>query len=153
LNQNFNQILFYKKPSFQRNLIGLFLIIGGITLLYNPTIQYYKLSITLILFGIFIILLFNIKEMEENTSQIKKIKGEHLTIILLIWTSIIFFITLNVDFDIYLIVNVLGIATIREFITKNINTQLKNRLSFIVYMCFIIFIIIAIKKVIYIINI
>ena len=100
--------------------IGLSLIIIGAMFLLYPTNLNLKISATIIVIGIFFI--FELKEKQE----LKKITGRYLTIILIIWILIIFFVTFNIEYHAFFILGILGILIIKELLDAFMSSKLKK---------------------------
>lgn len=140
---------FDKLSIYQSKIIGLLLIIVGIVFLYNPTNIHLKVSAGMILMGLFIITIFDINE----KSVPKAITGPQLTALILIWIFPVFIISRDIEFDIFLIVIILGIFIIYEFINDYMGYPLKKRMNVLFYLLLIVFILIIGQKVINIVGI
>jgi len=103
--------------------IGFLIIIIGIILLYNPTNFNLKISASLIFIGILFI--FEI----EDKSELKKINGRYLTIILIFWILILFIITINIEYNAFFIIAISGILIIKELLNSFISQKLKKRIT------------------------
>ena len=92
--------------------------------------------------------------LSTNEKTIKKsVDGQEIFIIFTIWLFICLMITYNIDADIFLIVVILGILTLREFLFGSVSSRLEKRLHLLFYSLLIIFIIIIVQRVITILGI
>lgn len=123
--------------------IGILLIVVGIIFLYDTTNINIKIGTSLILIGYLFIMFYLVNE-NANTHILT---GKNIFFIFSIWISFIFVIFYNMDADIYLIVVIIGIITVREFLIKYIPTYLKKRMDIIFYLLVIIFIIIIAPRI------
>ena len=103
--------------------IGFLIIIIGIILLYNPTNFNLKISASLIFIGILFI--FEI----DDKSELKKINGRYLTIILAFWILILLGITINIEYNAFFIIAISGILIIKELLNSFISQKLKKRIT------------------------
>lgn len=149
MKNNINQKSFGFSLFYSYSIIGLIIIITGIIFLFNPTNINMKIGISLILFGLFIIMIFNVNEEAPQY----KINGKQLTIVSILWIFLIFILSYNIDAEIFLIYVILGILLIKEFLVDYMNITLKKRMIVIFYILIILFIILIGQKVINIINI
>ena len=92
---------------------------------------------------------FNINEKTDK----KSFTGQGIFLIFAIWLFIALFITSNIDADIFLIVVILGIITIREFLFGSIPVRLEKRMNIIFYSLLIFFILIIAQRIINILDI
>lgn len=146
---SFNKTIFDISFLYHNNFIGLLLIIVGIIFLFNPTNLHFKVSAALILIGILIIIFFDL----NDKSIPKSIDGKQLTVVITLWIIFSFIITTNIDADFSLTIVILGILTLKEFLSDFISFPLKKRINFLYYSLIIVFIIIIGQKVINIIGI
>lgn len=127
---------FFDIPIFYQNsIIGLLLIVAGIIFLFNPSNLNLKVSASLILIGVFIIMILNI-----NEKSIKRnITGKQFTGIIILMIFFVFIITYNIEADIFLIITILGIITLREFLFEFMSILLKKRMTILFYFLIITF--------------
>jgi len=151
LNKEFIKNLFKRLKKFKKikstkeliknagaiGVIGLLIIVIGIALLYNPTNINLKISASLIFIGILFI--FEI----DDKSELKKINGRYLTIILLLWILFLFIITIDIEYNAFFILAISGILIIKELLNSFISSTLKKRITEIsnLLVIFLIFII------------
>jgi hypothetical protein len=143
-NDDFFTVIFYRS-----SFIGILLGAVGIIFFYNPTNLNIKIGSSLILTGYFFMMFFNINERTDE----RVVTGQYIFLIFTIWLFIVFAITYNLDADIFLIIVILGIISIRELLVEYITIQLQTRMNIHFYILLIIFIIIIGQKIINIINI
>jgi len=135
---------FHKTNNYYGKIIGIILIIIGILFLFLPFSFNLKICTTLIFIGIIIILMVN----EKKTPQ--GIDDKQLTLIIIFLAWIVLIITINADFDVYFILIAIGIFAIKEFLNKYLNPFLQKRLDLLSYVLLIFFVIIVVKRIIYI---
>jgi len=137
VNKNFLKILLKKLKKFKKikltkeliknaraiGVIGFLIIVIGIALLYNPTNINLKISASLIFIGILFI--FEI----DDKSELKKINGRYLTIILLFWILFLFIITIDIEYNAFFILAISGILIIKELLNSFISSTLKKRIK------------------------
>lgn len=134
---------------YRNTLIGILLIIVGVIFLLNLTNLNIKIGASLIFIG-FLLIIF----LSTNEKTIKKsVDGQEIFIIFTIWLFIGLMITYNIDADIFLIVVILGILTLREILFGSVSSRLEKRLHLLFYSLLIIFIIIIVQRVITILGI
>ena len=85
---------------------------------------------------------------EKKTPQ--GIDDKQLTLIIIFLAWIVLIITINADFDVYFILIAIGIFAIKEFLNKYLNPFLQKRLDLLSYVLLIFFVIIVVKRIIYI---
>lgn len=129
--------------------IGLLLIIVGIIFLLNPKNLNLKVSASLILLGIIVIMIFSIDEKKIS----KVITGKQLTGLITLWIILAFFITDNIDADLFSIIVILGIFILKEFSSDFMGLLLKKRMTFLYYLLIIVFTIIIGQRIINVIGI
>ncbi len=151
------------KPHRRVKIIGMLLILmglaflinsilletRGIGLLHSSIILNAKIGIASILIGIFLI--FIIPVPKEGTS--KSISTEQMTLAIIGWILVIFFITADIDLDIFLILIIIGILIIKELTDEFISSQLKNRMKILSFVFLLVFIIVIGQKIINILTI
>jgi hypothetical protein len=134
---------------YSNTLIGILLIIVGVVFLLNFTNLNIKIGASLMLIGFLLIMIFDISE-----KTIKKtIAGSEIFFIFTIWLFISFLITINIDADIFLIVVILGIITMREFLFGSVSPRLEKRMHILFYGLLIFFILIIAQRIINILDI
>jgi len=89
----------------------------------------------------------------NEKTMIKSLTGQEVFIIFTIWLFICLMITYNIDADIFLIVVILGILTLREFLFGSVSPRLEKRLHLLFYSLLIIFIIFIAQRIITILDI
>ena len=134
---------------YSNTLIGILLIIVGVIFLLNFTNLNIKIGASLILIGILLIMIFNINEKTIN----KTLTGPEVFFIFTIWLFISLLITYNIDADIFLIVVILGIITLREFLFGSVSPRLEKRMHVLFYGLLIFFILIVAQRIINILDI
>jgi hypothetical protein len=134
---------------YRNSIIGILLITVGIIFFINLTNLNIKVGICCILIGYLFITFFDIK---EKTNK-KTFTGHQLFLILTIWSFIVFIIFYNIDADIFFIILILGIITIREFLLEYISRPLQKHMNFLFYILLIFFILVIGQKIINIITI
>lgn len=108
-----------------------------------------KISIIMILLGLFIIIIFDV----NDETMRRTINGKQLTGILFLWVFLIFILSYNIDAEIFLIYVILGILLIKEFVAEYMNALLKRRMILIFYLLIGAFISLIAQKVINILDI
>ena len=121
---------------------GFFLIFIAIVLLFVPSVVNQKISASLIFIGFLIILLIN-----KYTTQ-QEINDKQLILILILLTWIVLIVTLDAPFDVYLILLAIGIFAVKEVLHEFLDENLQKRLHFLFYFALLIFVIIAVKRII-----
>ena len=144
-----NRTLFDNPILYSNSVIGLLLITVGIILLFNPININLKVSASMILLGLFVIMILDVNE----KSLRKTINGKQLTFISTFWIFLVFIISYNIDAEIFLIIVILGILVLKELISDYMSNPLKKRMTVIFYLLIITFIILVGQKVINIIGI
>lgn len=134
---------------YRNTLIGVLLIFVGVIFLLNFTNLNIKIGASLIFIGFLLIMFLNINE----KTMIKSLTGQEVFIIFTIWLFICLMITYNIDADIFLIVVILGILTLREFLFGSVSPRLEKRLHLLFYSLLIIFIIFIAQRIITILDI
>lgn len=134
---------------YSNSIIGILLIIVGIIFLLNLTNLNIKIGVTLLFIGTILIMFFTINEKTTKNS----FTGPAIFYIFTIWIVIALMLTYNIDADIFLIVVILGIISIREFLSGFVSPRLEKRLNLLFYGLFIIFVPIIAQRIINILNI
>ena len=134
---------------YSNTLIGILLIIFGVIFLLNFTNLNVKIGASLMLIGFLLIMFFNINEKSNK----KSFTGPEIFVIFAIWLFISLIITYNIDADIFLIVVILGIITLREFLFGSVSPRLEKRMNILFYSLLIIFILIITQRIINILDI
>lgn len=148
-----------KQPHTHSNIIGIILVIIGFVFLFNPTYLNLKISFTMIFIGC--LLIFMISEtsipkrisdsqIKRNIDSIKKIgllRSEKITLIIIIWTLFLFFITSGTDIELFFICIFLGILVIKELTDKFTTVHLKKRMNIFIFVFLIAYIIIIVQHI------
>ncbi len=134
---------------YSNTLIGILLIIVGIVFLLNFINLNIKIGSSLILIGIMVIMFFNINE----KTLTKTYSGQQIFIIFTIWLFLSLIITYNIDADVFLIVVILGILTLREFLFGSVGPRLEKRLHLLFYSLLVVFILVIVQRIIIILEI
>lgn len=130
-------------------LIGVLLIVVGILFLVNFTNLNIKIGTSLMFIGVLVIMFFNI-----NEKTIKKtFSGQEIFFIFATWLFLCLMITYNIDADIFLIIVILGIITLREFLFRSVPGRLEQRMNILFYGLLVIFFIIILQRIINILDI
>jgi len=108
-----------------------------------------KIGASLILIGTLLIMFFYVNE----KTIIKSYTGQEVFFIFAIWLFISLIITYNIDADIFLIVVILGIITLREFLFGSVSPRIEKRLNILFYGLLILFILIISQRIINILDI
>lgn len=135
-----------KKGGFSSKIIGITLILLGIVLLFTPFSLNIKISVTLLFIG-FVILLLTSKK-EKHTA----INDSQLILIIIIYTLIVWIITIELEFDIFLISIILGIIALKEVLHKFLNPLLQQRMKLLFFLLLILFVILIIRRIINILS-
>jgi len=123
-------------------IAGLLSIIFGSILLFIPSVINQKISTSFIFVGIIVILMLT----ENRTTW--SINSKELILIFIILTWIVLMITINADFELYILFITIGIFIIKEFLSEFLEVILQKRLNIIYYTSIIFFFLIAIKTII-----
>lgn len=142
LKRNLEKTTFYKKNTYGSKITGMILIIVGIIFLFLPFLINQKISASLIFIGIILILLINEKKTMQGINDIRLI----LIIVFLTW--IVLMITINADFDLYIVLLTIGIFAIKEFLNEFLDVSLQKRVNLLFYVALIFFVIIMVKRII-----
>lgn len=132
MKKYFDRIFFDKPRVYQNRIIALLLIIIGIILLYNPTNLHLKISTSMILIGFLFIF-----ELNEKLAS-RKITGQHLTTIIVVWIFLVLIVSSNIEFDDFLAIVILGILAIKELLDGFLSPQLKKRMN-VLFCIFVVF--------------
>lgn len=130
------------QPFIIADIIGIILITIGISFLFNPDLLNIKIGLTLIVIAIFMIFMIT------GESKTKGIKGTQITIGIIAWTLLIFFIPGYVDMEMFFILIFIGLLVIKEFTDEFISLRLKNRINILISLFLIVFIVIMGQKII-----
>lgn len=135
---------------YYRNILfGVLLTVVGIIFLLNFTNLNIKIGASLIFIGILIIMFFNI-----NEKTIKKsFTGQEVFFIFTCWLFLSLMITYNIDADIFFIIVILGIITLREFLFRSVPGRLEKRMNILFYGLLILFIPIILQRIINVLDI
>ncbi len=154
-SKKFGQENLFKKsywllqPLLRAKLIGFFVLVGGFFCLLNPTEVNIKISIALFFVGFLFFLIIS----ERNAYVCSKIfknkllMSEMITLLIIIITIIVFFITDPKDYEQFLIILYLGLLIMRELVDKFLPIHVKQRLNIAVIILLVISIIIVTKRI------
>ena len=146
LKQLLDQYYFDKSLSYKSKIIGVLLISGGIISFFKPLQLDIKISTTLILIGVFMLFLI----MEKSTIFSIDVK---ITIFIISWVLLMFYITRGLNIDTFFILIVLGILIIKELMDEFITIHLKKRMNLLICMFLIIYLAYISEKIISFLNI
>jgi hypothetical protein len=131
-----------KSKNYQSKIIGIILILLGFCFLYITPIFDYKLSGSLIFIGFIIILLISGKKTREDINDIQ------LTFFIIIIILAVLLITIDADFEIFILLLIIGVIALKEFIEKFLWPHLQKRLNILIYSLLILFVIVIVKRII-----
>lgn len=149
MKQYSKNIYFPKILDYQYNLLGVILLSTGIFFLYLPSLFDIKISATLILTGLVIILFINRTHTQdsENETQLTTIHSTLFTYIILL-ILITYVITIDLEFDIFIILFFIEIMILKELLNKNLSLFLQKRLNIFISILFVLFMILIVKRII-----
>jgi hypothetical protein len=130
---------------------SIFLELIGYGFILGSVILNLKLGTVFSVIGFFIIFILTTTDTYKLNKD-KKIYSKKITYIVIIWIITIFLITLNEDLDVFLILIILGILTLKELTEEFMNIKLKNNMKYLSYIIVIIFFAILSQRIIYILN-
>lgn len=136
------KIFFDRSTSYKIRMLGIFLIIMSIVFFSFSFHLNTKISLTLALIGLFLILLIPGKILPENIIDIK------IIVIIITWILLMFLLTINVDLEILFVLILLGILLIKEFTDKLTSSSFKKRLNIFIFSSLLIFLVLVIKRII-----
>jgi len=142
LKRNSEKTILHKTNNYYSKIIGIFLIIVGIIFLFISSSFNLKICASLIFIGIILILMLNKKITTQGVSD------KQLTLIFVFLTWIVLIITINADFEVFIILIAIGIFTIKEFLSEFLDLYLQKRLNLLFYVSLILFVIIVVKRII-----
>jgi len=73
---------------------------------------------------------------------------EKITLIITAWIVVVFFITGDIDLEIYFVLIFIGVLVVRELTDVFTTDIIKEKMDFFIYMLLIVFIVIFIKTII-----
>ncbi len=129
------------QPFMIADIIEIILIIIGISILFYPGFLNIKIGFTLILIAIFMIFMIT----EE--SKINIIRGPHITIGIITWILLIFFIT-GLDIETFFILIFLGLLVIKEFTDESISLRLRSRINILISFFLLVLLVVIGQKII-----
>jgi len=132
-------------------IIGIILIILGIILPFISFSFHLKLSATLLLIGFVIILILNEKETDRIINQ-AQINNMQLLIIIILVPLFILLITLQVDFEIFIILTIISILALKEFLNSFLSQHLQKRMTILFFILLIPVMVILVQRIINILN-
>jgi len=159
-----------RKSRLPIQLIGIILIAVGALFLINPSPENIKISFTLVLIGLFSVVLLtgktashrNVKKQSkrktkkkaEKTRCFEKIKNIHLqvseklTVIIAVWIVFLFVMTRNVDMETFFVAIFIGILVIKELSDEFTTKYQKYELNIFIFAFLLVFVLIIGKKII-----
>jgi len=146
LKRNSKQKDTNKKNNFSSKIIGFILIILGFVFLFTSFSLHIKISVTLLFIGFVIIL------MASGKNKHKTINDSQLTLIIIIYTLVVWIITIDLEFDIFLISIIIGVIALKELLHTFLNPFLQQRMKFLFYVLLILFVILVVRRIINILS-
>lgn len=154
-----------KKPLKTPDIFGLTLITIGFIFFLNSifleTIGFglflgsvylnLRLGTIFTLIGFIFIYLIKITD-KPKLSEYIKIDSKKISLILTLWILTIFFVTFEEDLDVFIVLMIIGILTIKEIMESFMNPQLKTRMKYLSYVITIIFFFVVSQRIIYILS-
>lgn len=149
-----------KQPHTHSNIIGIILVIVGIVFLFNPTYLNLKISFTMIFIGCFLVAMISKKnipkrisdsQIRRNIDSIKKprlLMSEKITLIIVIWTLFLFFITSGTNIEIFFVLILIGMLVVKEFMDTFLSSPLKKRMNIFIVVFLLLFLVIFVQKII-----
>lgn len=137
----------HSKKIFLRKIIGMISLTIAIFFLYYQSLLNLQICTLFLIIGLVIILFTNEK---KTYNKFDKIKLSDIQIILIIVLLILvaFIVTNDVDFDIFIILILIELITLKEFINKFLTPNLQIKLNILIYIMLVLFVIIIVKKII-----
>jgi len=125
-------------------------MIVGIIFFFTTFIFHLKLSSILFLIGLIIFLLAN----GQNTDKInnKQINNLQIVIVIILLILVTLLITIQVDFEIFIILTIISILALKEFLDSFLTLDLQKRMTILFYILLIPLVIFFVQKVINILN-
>lgn len=143
----------HSKNIFRLEILGMIFLTLTLFFLYYRSVLNLQTCGIFFLFGFVIILFTNEKKTESNSDRTKLSDIEMiLIIVLLIIIAFIittFIITNDIDFDVFITFILVELIMFQEFIKKAISPSLQIRLNILIYVVLILFLIVIIKRIIY----
>ena len=143
------------------NIIGIILASLGVVSLFNPTYLNPKISFTMIFIGCLLVVMISktgipkrisdSQSKRKNIDSIKKTRlliSEKITLIIIIWTLFLFFITSDTDIEIFFVCMFIGILVVKELTDEFTTHHLKKRMYIFIFVFLITYIIIIAQKII-----
>lgn len=141
------KIFFNKSINYPGKIIGIILIIIGLFSLYVNSFFNFNISLAVIFIGFIVLLLINGEKTQKGINNVELV----LFIIILILIALI--ISMNADFDVFIIFIIIGTIGLKEILDKFFNPDLQKRLNILLCILLIIFVSIIAKRIINISNI
>lgn len=142
-----DKIFFEKSNTYQSRIIGIILILIGTIFLFKNTAFYTKIGTTLMLIGCLVLFLI------MGKSEPKKVSGTHITLIIIAWILLVFFISNDIELETYITLILIGVISIKELTYEFTPYHLKKRFDLFVFGFVILFFVIAGQKIISILGI
>jgi predicted membrane channel-forming protein YqfA (hemolysin III family) len=87
---------------------------------------------------------------KEDTA--KTINNIQLILIIILLTLVVWLVTINVDFDIFIILMIISIIALKEMLEKFLSLRLQKRMNILFYLLFIPLVIIFVQRIINILS-
>ena len=141
------------------NILGIILIIIGIVIILNPENLNLKISFTIIYIGFLLIILITktdtpkringswIKRYSNILKKTKLLMSEKITLVIIIWTLILFFLTNNTDVEVFFVLIFIGLLVIKLLTDEFTSIHLKNRLNIFIFVFLVVFLIIISQRI------
>jgi len=166
-----------KQPNIRSNIIGLIFLIAGVILIINPyTLNLtsilnrlimnpsplnIKIGFTLVLIGLFLILLICEKTPKDITyaeggfdsKKNRWLISEKITLILSVWVLLLFFITYESSLDLFFILTFIGTLVTKGLTDEFTSPNLKKRMNLFIFVFLIVFLVIISQNILRILNI
>jgi hypothetical protein len=149
---------FTKEPGLRAKTVGLIAIAIGILLILLQGTLFLKIGSALILLGIFMFVVISEKTLsllyrfmpntrKNNLSSKRLPTSEKITLVLILWVIIVFFLTINMTYDIFFILIFIGLLILDIMIHDYLPLPLKKRLNFMIFLFLIVYIVIISEKI------
>lgn len=149
---------FSKEPGLRAKTVGLIAIAIGIPLLFFQGTQFLKIGSAFILLGIFMFVVISEKTLsilyrfipnykKSNLKPHNLPTSEKITLVLTLWVILIFFLTVNLDYDIFFILIFIGLLILDIMIHDYLPLPLKKRVNIMIFLFLIVYLIIISKKI------
>ena len=135
------------KKFFLLKILGMIFLIIAIFFLYVRSLLNLQTCSMFILISLAIILFTKEKKTDNKFDEIK-LSNIQITLVIVLLILVTFIITNGIDFDIFIILILIELIILEEFFKKYLNPNLQMRLNIFVYIMFVLFMIIIVKKII-----